>query len=85
VAGEVDLQLPAELGQRQELHRARHRSAGVVDQPGTAGGADPGGHQVLPAVLEAPSVTSMRTGSSRSDAARRRAWPSCWRWTPANM
>jgi hypothetical protein len=47
VPGEVDLQLPAELGQPQELHRARHRGAGVVDQPGTAGGADPGGHQVL--------------------------------------
>jgi hypothetical protein len=80
----VDLQLPAELGQRQELRGVRHRGAGVVDQSGKAGGADLAATRSGAAVIEALSVTSMRTGSSRSEAARRRAWPSSWRRTPAN-
>jgi hypothetical protein len=44
--GDIDLQQPPDLLDRDELQRAEHADAGVVDQPGQSGGASVAGHGV---------------------------------------
>jgi hypothetical protein len=82
VAGHVDLDLVAEVLDRQRLQRARDGDAGIVDEPVEPAPASASIRAAAAAICSA-SVMSMISAESCPEAASRSASPSSGLRTPA--